>query len=135
MYVCYTRRFVCLVITLHVGLYPMYYCISLIQSGFTPLYMAAQENHVDIVRFLMSNGANQTIATQVIINYYTSKSADNAENGRIYHNIYCKVYPSIDRTIVVLVVMVSISFCLNISYLAELIVTVVLISCCYSCCQ
>ena len=35
------------------------------QNGFTPLYMAAQENHDNVVRFLLSNGANQSLATEV----------------------------------------------------------------------
>lgn len=35
------------------------------QNGFTPLYMAAQENHDGVVRFLLSNGANQSLATEV----------------------------------------------------------------------
>lgn len=35
------------------------------QSGFTPLYMAAQENHERVVRFLLNHGANQTLATEV----------------------------------------------------------------------
>uniref|UniRef100_A0A183SJT3 ANK_REP_REGION domain-containing protein n=1 Tax=Schistocephalus solidus TaxID=70667 RepID=A0A183SJT3_SCHSO len=32
-------------------------------NGFTPLYMAAQENHADIVQFLLNKGANQALAT------------------------------------------------------------------------
>lgn len=35
------------------------------QSGFTPLYMAAQENHEQVVRYLLNNGANQSLATEV----------------------------------------------------------------------
>ena len=35
------------------------------QNGFTPLYMAAQENHDSVVKFLLSNGANQSLATEV----------------------------------------------------------------------
>ena len=34
-------------------------------NGFTPLYMAAQENHEDVVRFLLSHGANQALSTEV----------------------------------------------------------------------
>ncbi|GCC44283.1 hypothetical protein chiPu_0028120, partial [Chiloscyllium punctatum] len=34
------------------------------QKGFTPLYMAAQENHLDVVKFLLENGANQNVATE-----------------------------------------------------------------------
>ncbi|TRY86859.1 hypothetical protein DNTS_002552, partial [Danionella cerebrum] len=33
-------------------------------NGFTPLYMAAQENHMDVVRFLLENGSSQSIATE-----------------------------------------------------------------------
>lgn len=33
-------------------------------SGFTPLYMAAQENHDKVVRHLLANGANQSLATE-----------------------------------------------------------------------
>jgi len=35
------------------------------QNGFTPLYMAAQENHDQVVKLLLSNGANQSLATEV----------------------------------------------------------------------
>lgn len=35
------------------------------QNGFTPLYMAAQENHDGVVKYLLSKGANQTLATEV----------------------------------------------------------------------
>lgn len=35
------------------------------QNGFTPLYMAAQENHDGCVRYLLSKAANQTLATEV----------------------------------------------------------------------
>ena len=38
------------------------------QNGFTPLYMAAQENHDDVVKFLLSKGANQSLATEVSCN-------------------------------------------------------------------
>ena len=34
-------------------------------NGFTPLYMAAQENHEDVVRFLLTHGANQALSTEV----------------------------------------------------------------------
>lgn len=35
------------------------------QNGFTPLYMAAQENHDAVVKFLLNKGAIQTLATEV----------------------------------------------------------------------
>jgi len=38
-------------------------------SGFTPLYMAAQENHCNIVEFLLKHGANQLLVTEVEYNY------------------------------------------------------------------
>lgn len=34
-------------------------------SGFTPLYMAAQENHCHIVEILLRHGANQLLVTEV----------------------------------------------------------------------
>lgn len=37
------------------------------QNGFTPLYMAAQENHDSVVKYLLANGANQSLATEVIL--------------------------------------------------------------------
>lgn len=37
----------------------------MLQNGFTPLYMAAQENHLDVVRYLLENGGNQSTATEV----------------------------------------------------------------------
>lgn len=39
--------------------------LFLLQNGFTPLYMAAQENHLDVVKFLLDNGSSQSIATEV----------------------------------------------------------------------
>ena len=39
----------------------------LLQNGFTPLYMAAQENHADVVRYLLIHGASQTLATEVCL--------------------------------------------------------------------
>lgn len=44
----------------------MLMCMALcLQKGFTPLYMAAQENHLEVVKFLLENGANQNVATEV----------------------------------------------------------------------
>ncbi|KAG7250135.1 hypothetical protein CRUP_016241, partial [Coryphaenoides rupestris] len=33
-------------------------------NGFTPLYMAAQENHMEVVQFLLDHGSSQSIATE-----------------------------------------------------------------------
>ena len=38
---------------------------GIVQMGFSALYMAAQENHAEIVKFLLDNGADQHLATQV----------------------------------------------------------------------
>ena len=38
--------------------------VDLLQNGFTPLYMAAQEGHVDVVRTLLLEGANQQCTTE-----------------------------------------------------------------------
>uniref|UniRef100_A0A8C5BPJ8 Ankyrin 2a, neuronal n=1 Tax=Gadus morhua TaxID=8049 RepID=A0A8C5BPJ8_GADMO len=40
-------------------------CVCPLQNGFTPLYMAAQENHLEVVRYLLENEGNQSIATEV----------------------------------------------------------------------
>lgn len=41
-------------------------CVFLpLQNGFTPLYMAAQENHLEVVRYLLESDGNQSIATEV----------------------------------------------------------------------
>lgn len=37
------------------------------QNGFTPLYMAAQENHAAVVALLLQNGASPTLTTDVCI--------------------------------------------------------------------
>ena len=47
------------------------------QNGFTPLYMAAQENHDQVVKLLLSNGANQSLATEVS-NLYARPISDLA---------------------------------------------------------
>jgi ankyrin len=47
------------------------------QNGFTPLYMAAQENHDNVVRFLLANGANQSLATEVsFVLFYSRQRFD-----------------------------------------------------------
>ena len=43
--------------------------LSLSQKGFSPLYMAAQENHLEVVKFLLENGANQSLPTEVSRDY------------------------------------------------------------------
>ena len=43
--------------------------LTRIQAGFTALYMAAQENHAEVVKLLLDYGADQHIATPV--GYYT----------------------------------------------------------------
>lgn len=45
-----------------IKLCPLCFCF---QNGFTPLYMAAQENHIEVVKYLLENGANQSTATEV----------------------------------------------------------------------
>lgn len=37
------------------------------QQGFTPLYMAAQENHADLCRVLLANGAKSNVTTDVSV--------------------------------------------------------------------
>lgn len=46
--------------------------IHSLQNGFTPLYMAAQENHLDVVRFLLENSSSQSIATEVCLCVWVS---------------------------------------------------------------
>lgn len=47
------------------------------QNGFTPLYMAAQENHDSSVKYLLGKGANQALATEVNIIIYEKKTIFN----------------------------------------------------------
>ena len=42
-------------------------CVCVSQNGFTPLYMAAQENRVEIVTYLLDNGARPNLATEVCL--------------------------------------------------------------------
>ncbi len=53
----------------------LWYC-SVFQNGFTPLYMAAQENHAEVVKFLLANAAGQSLATEVC----TRQSIENTPN-------------------------------------------------------
>jgi len=46
--------------------------VVLFQTGFTPLYMAAQENHIEVVRFLLDRTANPALATEVVLIYLLS---------------------------------------------------------------
>lgn len=48
------------------------------QKGFSPLYMAAQENHLEVVKFLLENGANQSLPTEVCV---------------FQQPVYCWVFP------------------------------------------
>lgn len=53
----------------------VYTCaVVVLQNGFTPLYMAAQENHLDVVKFLLDNGSSQSIATEVTTTFRPSIS-------------------------------------------------------------
>jgi len=52
-----------------------YVCMLYAQNGFTALYMAAQENHVDVVRCLLLHSANQTLATEARLVYSTLSSS------------------------------------------------------------
>ncbi len=56
---------------------PFWFSFSfLLQNGFTPLYMAAQENHIDVVQFLLDNGSSQSIATEVTKPAHTDRQTD-----------------------------------------------------------
>ena len=48
----------------------LHLCLSYccMQTGFTPLYMAAQENHVPVVKYLLDRNANPALATEVFGN-------------------------------------------------------------------
>lgn len=57
-------------ISAHITVYPTSnwpneFKLAPLQNGFTPLYMAAQENHLEVVRYLLENEGNQSIATEV----------------------------------------------------------------------
>lgn len=52
----------------------------LFQNGFTPLYMAAQEGHVDVVRTLLSKGANQQCTTEVRASWILSFGDKNIDS-------------------------------------------------------
>lgn len=56
----------------------------MLQNGFTPLYMAAQENHLDVVRYLLENGGNQSTATEVS----NKKKQKVTQSLLVYHSVY-----------------------------------------------
>ena len=60
------------------------------QNGFTPLYMAAQENHDRVVQLLLSNGANQSLATEVRRDSYYSmlKTRPTDDSARLSNNLF-----------------------------------------------
>ena len=41
--------------------------VLFLQAGFSPLYMAAQEGKVEVVKLLLSHGANPALSTTVSI--------------------------------------------------------------------
>ena len=66
------RRLLCLTTPCRVGPTNVFVLISVQfvdvfcqQDGFTPMYVAAQENHIDVVRYLLVIGADQTLAAKV----------------------------------------------------------------------
>ena len=74
--------------------------IPLTQDGATPLYMASQKGHSDVVNILISNGADVNIAKEVmhsavVITFIvTCYLAKHSHLRKIYHtcNIYMYVY-------------------------------------------
>lgn len=44
------------------------------QDGTTPLYMASQENHVEVIKLLLASGANINLAKKVRNEYTVDKS-------------------------------------------------------------
>lgn len=51
-------------------------------NGFTPLYMAAQENHDGVVKYLLSKGGNQTLATEVWQSWQTPQLKIHSKESR-----------------------------------------------------
>lgn len=59
----------------------VFFFFSVSQNGFTPLYMAAQENHMDVVHYLLDHGSSQSIATEV------PKQAQTDDTQRIHNKL------------------------------------------------
>ncbi len=53
------------------------FCI--LQKGFSPLYMAAQENHLEVVKYLLEHGANQSLPTEVSDTIKTQHISDPSD--------------------------------------------------------
>lgn len=60
------------------------------QNGFTPLYMAAQENHLEVVQFLLDNSSSQSIATEVREHERTTR---NDASSRVCGSTVCAAPP------------------------------------------
>lgn len=71
-------------------------CASPSQKGFSPLYMAAQENHLEVVKFLLENGANQSLPTEVRDPHFPNCpcSSDSSINHRTASQLSHPSHPS-----------------------------------------
>jgi len=58
-----------------------------VQNGFTALYMAAQENHVDVVSYLLANGASQDITTEVYIHCICAPGSCCVYCNWVWHHV------------------------------------------------
>lgn len=61
------------------------------QNGFTPLYMAAQENHDQVVKLLLSSGANQSLATEVRESHFVNNPIFNADFYIIFAILFRRI--------------------------------------------